>query len=855
MKKEMTPDIYTKRRDELLEILEPASGYAELDMESREAFRRSIRKLQSESFEIVLVGEFQGGKSSTFNAICDGRNISPIGSGIKTSACKISAQNIVDPDEKERAVIRWKTDDELILTMLDILKHQMTDDEFQRISVRDNGGHFVNISLSDPQDVRRINECLAREWEVYKTPPAGYDRDLTTEKLDLLYVSSLIMHFYNDLLIKDLRKETLVTTIEKMQPYVVFPTDWATRWGQKTPTAFESKDIVLAFIADVHCYIHSPNLRRLGCIITDSPGLFAGPWDTKVAIEAMLNADAILYLLPGEKTIGMNELGALKHIQRTNQFHKVFFAMNARVSYEHLRDCIRPANASTINNCLGQDTITPEAISIFNALLAYNAKHHPYINGEQELMYWRRKTKKTLETFLNLDAEDDTVQLGEYLANPETISETCKYEELLDIIETTVVQKKACSLLYVNGVLPINTALEELEGDLKKREDNARSDYQNAEQEARKAKEALEEFKRESTKVVEEELGDPGVRDVLSDDFIRQVYLERTGAIASNIMGNIEILLNDSRESFRYIVDMIKRNVGVSVSSDDEKGFALTIKGYVSQSIKDECLPAASGWLVNLSKGNNAAYKVTVGSKLNSITFRINQIWKDLILSAPEGVRSYFLGLKPGNGTGDAAAGITKSFDGSGLLEEIRGSMLKMLGANIVAVIAGALGSSITAFVAAFILGAIFNPAGLLLIALVALAVIAGTLAGVKLSDWLKEKFSQKIRDNISRKLKPELDNAFRKPEIQCELKDSANQVVQEIINAHKKVYMDDLKRLSKRFQERYDEVERNRKMSKTERLAVAEHAKKVRMELAKFRAPIVQFIDSVRPYFAEKME
>ncbi|MDO4571491.1 MAG: hypothetical protein Q4D38_13990 [Planctomycetia bacterium] len=470
----MTPSVYTKKRDELLKILRSVADSPELDTEIKDVFERSIRKLQTESFEIVLVGNILAGKSSTFNAICDGRNISPMRSGINTYACKISAQNIVDPNEEEHAVIRWKTDDELILTMLGILQRQMTDDEFQRISVRDNDGHFVNISLSNPLDVRRINECLAKEWEVYKRYPANYDPDMTG-KLVLLYESSLLMHFYDDPLIVDLRKDAFATTFEELFNYMKFPVDWARRWTQNSPQAFQSKEIIFTFISDVHCYIHSPTLQRLGCIITETPELFDKPWDAEVAHEVMLNADAILYLLPGMNSIGMRELDALKYIQRTDQFHKVFFAINARNSYEFLKNQIRHADASVINHCLGQDTITPEDISIFNSFLAYNAKRHPYLNDEHDLKEWRKEIKRNLAIFLDLDWDvaDYAAQLEEYIANPEAILKASKYDELLDVIEMMVVQKKACSLLYANGVLPINTALEELEGKLQKREDDA----------------------------------------------------------------------------------------------------------------------------------------------------------------------------------------------------------------------------------------------------------------------------------------------------------------------------------------------------------------------------------------------
>ncbi|MDO4571492.1 MAG: hypothetical protein Q4D38_13995, partial [Planctomycetia bacterium] len=648
---------------------------------------------------------------------------------------------------------------------------------------------------------------------------------------------------------------------EELSKYMKFPTDWATRWTQNSPQAFQSNEIIFTFIADVHCYVHSPNLQRLGCIITDSPGLFAGPWDTMVAHEAMLNADAILYLLPGMNAIGMKELGALKEIQKLNQFHKVFFAMNAKDSYEHLRDNIRPTNASIINNCLGQDTITSEAISIFNALLAYNAKHHPYLHEENSLKDWRKETKKTLATFLNLDADEDKRELDEYLANPETISETCKYEELLDIIETTVIQKKACSLLYVNGVLPINTALEKLEGDVLLEEKQALQNAEDAEREVQEAQRVLTSFISESSQIVSNELNDDVV-EIISQDYTQKVYKDSIPTIASGIMENVDVMLSDNKESLKYLWSVIKSKAGFGQREEAE--FARKIEGYVKTAIQDTCLPATKGWIKNIAQGKNQTSK-TVSARLRSIAARIKRAWTNIVLSRSEEIQGYFKGLEIRVDFGGTVEEITETLHGGEFSKSLQGALWNQFISNITANIAGILASTVAFIISGIIIGAILEVAagggiiatvaGIISWPLIIAAVAASMAVGLSLADAIKKHFGDKIRTKLSDRLVPDLMRAFESEGVKRHLEESSHEVAQKMLDTYKKYYTDELDNLSTGFRERCDRALCNSRKTKAEQLAVAEHAKKVRKELAKFRAPIVQFIDGVRPYFTDETE
>ena len=117
----MTPENYSARRDELLSELQEILKIEGLPDKTAKELKAVSRKLVSNVFNIVLIGEFQGGKSTTFNSICDGREISPRGAMIKTSACKISAQNLPDPDAAEYAILEWKQESELIETIRKII--------------------------------------------------------------------------------------------------------------------------------------------------------------------------------------------------------------------------------------------------------------------------------------------------------------------------------------------------------------------------------------------------------------------------------------------------------------------------------------------------------------------------------------------------------------------------------------------------------------------------------------------------------------------------------------------------------------------------------------------------------------
>ena len=68
----------------------------------------------------LIMGEYGVGKSLTFNAFCDGREISPIGVNFISTACPVIAVALEDEKAQEHAVVYWKDEAGLLRMISDI---------------------------------------------------------------------------------------------------------------------------------------------------------------------------------------------------------------------------------------------------------------------------------------------------------------------------------------------------------------------------------------------------------------------------------------------------------------------------------------------------------------------------------------------------------------------------------------------------------------------------------------------------------------------------------------------------------------------------------------------------------------
>ncbi len=605
---------YEKRRNELLALLREATA---LDVPEKYAdeLRQTARKCQEDAFEIALVGEFQGGKSTTFNALCDGRDISPRGHGIKTSAAVVTAQNIAGDETKdglsEWAEVKFKTAPAIVLGMSTLLRRPLADmDDFRRLNaglsdeafaetVADSDRFPSLINLDDEANRAILQAAVDSLWQRWNDNRAS----LSDDELDELRIATLQLRFYDTPEYRSMTAKT-VLGVGQFQKLIAFPKDWAIRWTAGPNATFTLEEAAFVFVHSVLLRIHSENLRRLGCRVTDCPGLFANAYDTKVAERTIANADAVWYLINGEKAIGQKDLEIIRKIAAMGMLGKIEATCNLKGSHEQKMADILPATKASLANAGHNVEVFP-----YNARLAFLAMQGAL------LLDPARKADFTAmdEANMRVDAKDKTgtmtpaamwvkmvsrTGVTTELANVEAIdaldadsAALVRRESLLDGIltrlETEIIPKKARSILVDKGSDRAAKALVAYEGVLKATENAAEAKEAEWKAKVDEARRQLADFveraktiidrsafadtkddlaMRMATDIVDIALGDEFI-DVLATDVSvvlrttgREFYMTRKAMEQALVQKLTPIMAEDFRDSLTRAVDAWKAN-------------------------------------------------------------------------------------------------------------------------------------------------------------------------------------------------------------------------------------------------------------------------------------------------------
>lgn len=851
--KKMTPEIYEEKRNELIALLEGILKKAtKIPDESRKELQDTVGKLKRNSFEITLVGEFQGGKSTLFDTILEGREISPRGQGIKTSACKISAQSV--PEEAEEYVnLRWKTDDELMLTMLDIVKANLIDDAkaYALFEQKKDDGSTRLPSLSDKKIRHLAKKALEKEWEIYNKNPSYYDPD-DSGRLDLLQISTLILNFYDSKELVELRSKTRVSLAE-LKSLVVFPKNWLMRWQEgKEKTKWSFDEIRFVFLGDAEVYIHSDNLERLGCVVTDCPGLFAGPWDTMVAENAMIRADAILFLMRGDRAISDSELRALGHIKKTNQEHKLFLAINARKSKNDVETLLRPADFAMIKQ-RGFTVDSEQALDVYNGLLGFNSRcTQPPSDIEEKdrdewLRNWRNSTGRAIATYYNYDMFEDVDKIKALMENKEELYRGSGVLELLSKIEASVVLRKFESILVKGGTEKASASLDALNGELKAKENAASKSLEEAEYEVGVAREKLEKFQKFVNDEVGRVLEDATSADLLAQDFLNEVYVKNIREMSDSISFKLKCRFNQSKRLLEIVWDLMKAKVKSwtghcsSAKEDAEKRAKSILTEPVVEAVEEVATPAASGWLANIRDNGNKLFETAYGRALKSVGDRVRSEWDRMF----EGETSILSGLALDFDISLSPIGHTVnklySEDGVNVQKEAASVLVKKISAMIGAVVVAIVTTILVAFIMVNIgLGGL--PA--------ILVILAGLFSGGAFFEFVNEK----IVNNLEIKLRPDISQKLTElfSEQQEKIKSEAKEeIISGIVKELKEKLRNSLRVQAKKFEARVKEMLSLKKETLEEQQRVAAEAKEVReKQIEPARKEIVDFNNSLAPYF-----
>lgn len=642
----MTPEIYAKKKEELLGILTDILQIANLSATDREFFERKKKKLQEDEFSISLIGEFQGGKSTTFDALCGGREISPRGNNIKTSACKIKVTNISGNNE-EHAKITWKTNAELVLTISKVLVSLNPEEigynpeEKKAYSIADY------LDLSSPSHQNIVRKAINEEWEKLSND------DFDTK--DILIIAEFILKFYNET--KDLRK-IHDCSLEEASQMMVFPDNMLTRFTNDGIKAFKPEESLFVFIQSVDCYIKSKTLERLGCTITDCPGLFASDYDTSVATQTIIDSDATLYLLSGEKMIQQGDKRAISEIVKIKTagtlkeddtfrtaLDNIFFAINQRKSDDE---------TSFVNQDLTEINtfgFEKQELPMYNALLYYLAQFgNSYLKnqldqhtitrfldkgrkyGDNIERIWVKMVRKVLN---NLDLDNDIEALSEQ--SVASLFKLSKADTLFESIETSIIGKKAHSILIDNGAKKVDEGLHSIEEELKRREKAATADVAARAMEYKKAKDDFKAF-------------EYGVKELLESSFSKETVIRpMINDVYTRYFRNPEIIENISfhitKDLIEYIrkgstrwkgfKDIVGRLFSDKLKKKMEDEIASEIKPFFGNAFKIHLTPILQNWLSMLQNGTDVSFMRIFVPELNDIANKIKTLWNTSVSSSP----------------------------------------------------------------------------------------------------------------------------------------------------------------------------------------------------------------------------
>ena len=613
---------YETRRNELLKLLERTTG---LEIPEKEATElAAIRKKCLENqFEIVLVAQFQGGKSTTFNTLCDGRDLSPRGlggGGIKTSAAIISAQNISDGETKngmdEWAEISFKSKYEIQYGMFDILHEILSEDQNFKNSVIKTGvkeedylckisspAEFAKIlDLDNSTHRKAVRDTLNIWWDQWNANKGS----LSSDELDRLRIATLIDRFYNIPEYKELISKT-TTGIYDFQSLVAFPTDWAPRWSDGQKASFKLSEIAFIFIARTLLRIKSKNLARVGCRISDCPGLFANAFDTNVTTKAIMHSDAVWYLIGGEKQIGQQDLKALAYIKNMGMADKIVGSVNFRGRHNNIEKNIFPVTKAILKeNDLKFPLLPYDARLAFLANqgerlalhkgLSYNDLYGMKIDSEnidtspspapEEMWISMINDAGVMTGIRSLRDVDDVSEESVAL-----VKEESHIDGIMDFLNKDIISKKSRAILIDSGSQKAADALQEYEGILKTSEDAALQDEKVWRGKVDASNAELEKFVEKSKSIVnrsplvtEKELLSPLLAKDLISQIIDDKFIEEIGFV---IAYTVVVERAKFKLDARGLNDAIFRNVSPKLNMLFKNGTINVLTSWTKQ--KDIC--------------------------------------------------------------------------------------------------------------------------------------------------------------------------------------------------------------------------------------------------------------------------
>lgn len=396
-----------------------------------------IERLKGEVYNILIMGEYQSGKTTLMNAII-GQYVGAIGDGTVTSAVPISYT--YGTEEQVKVIWRSKT---RLMQILSILSTYIADADFESFDIENAN---ERKALLNKLNLFRKDESCPKSSE------AG---------CKALAICSLILSHYGTL---EWRKAISSSySFEDIPDLTRFPkndeADFQTYWRKRGEAKFDLRTALFAFIERIECILDSDRLKELNCTIIDAPGLFSNEYDTQVTQKEMERADAILYLLPYDKQVGEKTCGSLFTIKKKipHVTRKLFIVNNIN-SAERKKNFVK-ANRSSIEEMFDGNT----KLHVLDAHLAWlGVVKETYENNNLSKSFAEEFIRSSLGNGytgrINADDFEKTMveELYPYrLSKDVSGAEIIARSEMMSVLQELInfiKQNKAYSIIVSNGI-------------------------------------------------------------------------------------------------------------------------------------------------------------------------------------------------------------------------------------------------------------------------------------------------------------------------------------------------------------------------------------------------------------------
>lgn len=721
----------------------------------KKSLEESYNNCCTNRYKILLLGEFQTGKTTFFDTICGGRHIGAIGVGNATSAVPVSVS--YGNEDKVDVIWKKKEDFKMILSSLSDYFEDFESEEFDL----DNSVHRDNW-FNRIEQLRKSQDCPS--------------------DLRVLALCAIVLKYYATEKLDTIRREEI--TINDVHRITKFPSSTFEIDWKKNGVNFSFEDVVFIFIEQVDCFCTSEILKQVNATFIDCPGLFNDDYDTMVTEKAMSDAHAILYLLPYFKATGQDIFKSLKKIKNDYKdvIRKLFIVNNLNYTAENEWF---ETNKDTID-VLFEGKKTLESFDAHMAYLGtiWSAHKNHLLSGndinwfKKDIVSTRRKDDKVIEIRKHFESFEDAWDYHYrnyknddfYSSLPvNEIVEASGFYSIVHKLITFIKENKAYSILISQGINKFADELAILKRNLKVHYvEPYTKDKEELETIWNNRLKAVKMFSQEIEPIIDEHLfwgcdENPSLEKLISMEIYNKLF---TDGFFDDMISSIACMVYDNRNKiFQY------------KKSELEKYLQSEVNEIMINKFKNRI----SYWSSLLTKGNDETFNKYFTPRMDVLKGKLSEKWRDLYsldpdMNSRDSMMTYLtFSDKIEEYQGSQSHGsIDFSSTIGGFMEAFLVSIVAEVSVvvlSVVSVISGIIGSAVAASVIPGIGQALALIVGILLTAGIAIKVLKEGKGAIKREfvKFLSSKIKKEIEEkNLKSKIKIKVDEIISKLLTNC---------------------------------------------------------------------------------------